>query len=197
MCKSTLVYQSKVASRAQKQAPGETSRHGHARKTHPNKHAHRIQTTCRYLDALSDGALQLRLSMDGDRVVKRARARAADGGFRDRSLSQLSGGQWRRASLSLELAFVELARQRGRFSCNLLVLDEVLSQLDSYGRERVSLRSLFLCFVLACLFVVVKFFVFCLLLLLWCRVVLFLALRVFCLVLDFCFVFFCVFSRVR
>lgn len=92
----------------------------------------------RYLDALSDGALQLRLSMDGDRVVKRASARAADGGFRDRSLSQLSGGQWRRASLSLELAFVELARQRGRFSCNLLVLDEVLSQLDSYGRERVS-----------------------------------------------------------
>eukprot|EP00903_Cladosiphon_okamuranus_P005576 g5550.t2 len=98
----------------------------------------------RYLDALSDGALQLRLSMDGDRVVKRASARAADGGFRDRSLSQLSGGQWRRASLSLELAFVELARQRGRFSCNLLVLDEVLSQLDSYGRERVAnmLRAL-------------------------------------------------------
>lgn len=93
----------------------------------------------RYLDALSDGALQLRLSMDGDRVVKRACARAADGGFRDRSLSQLSGGQWRRASLSLELAFVELARQRGRFSCNLLVLDEVLSQLDSCGRERVSM----------------------------------------------------------
>ncbi|CAN0579089.1 unnamed protein product, partial [Laminaria digitata] len=91
----------------------------------------------RYLDALSDGALLLRLSMDGDRVVKRASTRAADGGFRDRSLSQLSGGQWRRASLALELAFVELARQRGRFSCNLLVLDEVLSQLDSYGRARV------------------------------------------------------------
>ena len=80
----------------------------------------------------------LRLSMDGDRVVKRASTRAADGGFRDRSLSQLSGGQWRRASLALELAFVELARQRGRLSCNLLVLVEVLSQLDSYGRARVS-----------------------------------------------------------
>lgn len=76
--------------------------------------------------------------MDGDRVVKRASARAADGGYRDRSLSQLSGGQWRRASLALELAFAELARQRSRFSCNLLVLDEVLSQLDSYGRARVS-----------------------------------------------------------
>lgn len=87
---------------------------------------------------MSDGALVLRLSMDGDRVVKRAGARAADGGFRDRSLSQLSGGQWRRASLALELAFAELARQRSRFSCNLLVLDEVLSQLDSYGRARVS-----------------------------------------------------------
>ncbi|CAM9357928.1 unnamed protein product [Ectocarpus sp. 13 AM-2016] len=98
----------------------------------------------RYLDALSDGALQLRLSMEGDRVVKRASVRAADGRFRDRSLSQLSGGQWRRASLALELAFIELARQRGRFSCNLLVLDEVLSQLDSYGRERVAsmLRAL-------------------------------------------------------
>lgn len=75
--------------------------------------------------------------MDGDRVVKRASARAADGGFRDRSLSQLSGGQWRRASLALELAFAELARQQSRFSCNLLVLDEVLSQLDAYGRARV------------------------------------------------------------
>ncbi|CBJ48405.1 DNA double-strand break repair rad50 ATPase [Ectocarpus siliculosus] len=98
----------------------------------------------RYLDALSDGALQLHLPMEGDRVVKRASVRAADGRFRDRSLSQLSGGQWRRASLALELAFIELARQRGRFSCNLLVLDEVLSQLDSYGRERVAsmLRAL-------------------------------------------------------
>ena len=76
--------------------------------------------------------------MEGDRVVKRASARASDGGFRDRSLSQLSGGQWRRASLALELAFADLARQRSRFSCNLLVLDEVLSQLDSSGRARVS-----------------------------------------------------------
>lgn len=100
-----------------------------------------LPTPPRYLDVLSDGALLLRLSMDGDRVVKRASTRAADGGFRDRSLSQLSGGQWRRASFALELAFVELARQRGRFSCNLLVLDEVLSQLDSYGRARVSNRT--------------------------------------------------------
>lgn len=91
----------------------------------------------RYLGVLSDGALQLHLSMDGDRVVKRAGTRASDGGFRDRSLSQLSGGQWRRTSLALELAFAELARQRSRFSCNVLVLDEVLSQLDSYGRARV------------------------------------------------------------
>lgn len=112
----------------------------HQTKPNQTKQNKTIKKNCcsRYLNALSDGALQLRLSMDGDRVVKRASARAADGGFRDRSLSQLSGGQWRRASLSLELAFVELARQRGRFSCNLLVLDEVLSQLDSCGRERVS-----------------------------------------------------------
>lgn len=75
--------------------------------------------------------------MEGDRVVKRASARAADGSFRDRSLSQLSGGQWRRCSLALELAFAELTRQRSRFSCNVLVLDEVLSQLDSHGRARV------------------------------------------------------------
>lgn len=91
----------------------------------------------RYLHALSDGALLLHLSIEGDRVVKRASVRAADGSFRDRSLSQLSGGQWRRASLALELAFAELTRQRSRFSCNLLVLDEVLSQLDSCGRARV------------------------------------------------------------
>ena len=53
-----------------------------------------------------------------------------DGVVRERSLNQLSGGQWRRASLALELAFAELARQRCRISCSLIVMDEVLSQVQ-------------------------------------------------------------------
>ncbi|KAG5184331.1 hypothetical protein JKP88DRAFT_262844 [Tribonema minus] len=91
-----------------------------------------------FLDALSDGGLQLSLNLDGERVIKRAEVIGSDGQRRERSLSQLSGGQWRRVSLSLELAFAELARQRCGLACNVVVLDEVLSQLDANGRARVA-----------------------------------------------------------
>eukprot|EP00798_Chlamydomonas_sp_ICE-L_P025477 gene25476-11138_t len=56
-----------------------------------------------------------------------------------RSLSQLSGGERRRLALALSLGFVDLARQRGRMACNLLVLDEVLQHLDGEGCARVAL----------------------------------------------------------
>ncbi|CAM9855162.1 unnamed protein product, partial [Choristocarpus tenellus] len=92
-----------------------------------------------YLYSISDDALRLHLTMEGDRIVKSIGIRSAwEGRERSRLLSQLSGGQWRCVSLALELAFAELARQRSCFSCNLLVLDEVLSQLDAFGRERVA-----------------------------------------------------------
>jgi DNA repair exonuclease SbcCD ATPase subunit len=50
-----------------------------------------------YLQALADGGVQLVLSEDeeGDKVVKGVTIRGADGEFRSRGLSQLSGGQWR------------------------------------------------------------------------------------------------------
>ncbi|CAM9902941.1 unnamed protein product [Chrysoparadoxa australica] len=79
-----------------------------------------------YLDQLSDGGLSLSLSMEGDRIAKKIKVRASDGMLAERSLAQLSGGQWRRTSLAVELAFAELTRQRSRFSCNFIVLDEVL-----------------------------------------------------------------------
>jgi len=71
------------------------------------------------------------------KVQRRVWVRAGGGRFVERSLAQLSGGQWRRASLSLSLAFTELARRRGKLSCNLLVLDEAMVHLDTHGRAKV------------------------------------------------------------
>jgi DNA repair exonuclease SbcCD ATPase subunit len=53
----------------------------------------------RFLALLSEGGLRLGLTLDGEKIAKAVRVRGADGVFHDRSLAQLSGGQWRRASL--------------------------------------------------------------------------------------------------
>lgn len=48
-----------------------------------------------------------------------------------------AGGQWRRLSLALSLAFSECSLERTGTSCNLLVLDEVMQHLDTEGCMRV------------------------------------------------------------
>ena len=117
--------------------------------------------TNHYLEVLADGGIKLRLEEDkeGDKIVKGVMIRGSDGEFKDRGLSQLSGGQWRlllslssyehyddfrRVSLALDLAFAEIIRRKGLLKCNLLVMDEVLTHLDASGREAVGsvLRSL-------------------------------------------------------
>jgi DNA repair exonuclease SbcCD ATPase subunit len=109
-----------------------------------------------YLMVLAEGGIQLALQGDGDdddRIVKSVWIRSkgvfgegeegggdrgvSTGEFRERNLSQLSGGQWRRVSLALDLAFAELIRRRGVLRCNLMVMDEVLTHLDASGREAV------------------------------------------------------------
>lgn len=91
----------------------------------------------RFLAILSEGGLRLGLSLDGEKIMKEVKVRGGDGVFLDRSLSHLSGGQWRRASLAALMAFRELSRLRSRVDCNLIVLDEVLNHLDGAGRARV------------------------------------------------------------
>mmetsp|Transcript_24362 Transcript_24362/g.58809 ORF Transcript_24362/g.58809 Transcript_24362/m.58809 type:complete len:671 (-) Transcript_24362:88-2100(-) len=91
-----------------------------------------------YLDELSDGSLQLRMHVgSNDSIVKQAAVRNLDGTWRVRALSTLSGGQWRRCSLSTSLGFIDLASRRGRLRSSLLVLDEPLTHLDSVGRKSV------------------------------------------------------------
>lgn len=100
-----------------------------------------------YLLVLSEGGIQITLQggtraaggtySDVDKVVKSVLIRGSDGHYRERGLSQLSGGQWRRVSLSLDLAFAECARRRGAYTSNLIVFDEVLTHLDARGREAV------------------------------------------------------------
>ena len=96
-----------------------------------------------YLQVLADGGVQLTLQSQGDddqmadRIVKAVWVRAADGSMRERGLSQLSGGQWRRVSMALDLAFAEIIRRRGTLRSNLIVMDEVLTHLDASGREAV------------------------------------------------------------
>jgi DNA repair exonuclease SbcCD ATPase subunit len=92
-----------------------------------------------YLQVLAEGGVQLTLQgdEDADRIVKTVWVRAADGAMRERGLSQLSGGQWRRVSMALDLAFAEIIRRRGSLRSNLIVMDEVLTHLDASGREAV------------------------------------------------------------
>jgi DNA repair exonuclease SbcCD ATPase subunit len=91
-----------------------------------------------YLDELSDGSLQLRMQVgSNDSIIKQATVRNPDGTWRVRPLSSLSGGQWRRCSLSLSLGYIDLASKRGRMRSSLLVLDEPLTHLDSAGRKSV------------------------------------------------------------
>lgn len=91
-----------------------------------------------YLDELSDGSLQLRMQVGAnDSIIKQAAVRNPDGTWRVRPLSSLSGGQWRRCSLSLSLGFIDLASKRGKLRSSLLVLDEPLTHLDSVGRKSV------------------------------------------------------------
>ena len=46
--------------------------------------------------------------------------------------------------MALDLAFAEIIRRKGSLRCNLIVMDEVLTHLDSSGREAVGsvLRSM-------------------------------------------------------
>ncbi len=48
-----------------------------------------------------------------------------NGDLSERDLTQLSGGERRRVALALALGFSSLIRDRGKLTCNLLVLDEV------------------------------------------------------------------------
>uniref|UniRef100_A0A0G4I8L5 Calcineurin-like phosphoesterase domain-containing protein n=1 Tax=Chromera velia CCMP2878 TaxID=1169474 RepID=A0A0G4I8L5_9ALVE len=94
-----------------------------------------------YLEKLSGGRLDMMISLKGGETIQRTvGVLSVDGSeFRERSLAQLSGGQWRRVSLALALGFASLAQQRGRLSSNLLVLDEVFTHLDRSGRRQVAL----------------------------------------------------------
>lgn len=91
-----------------------------------------------YLDELSDGSLQLGFEVgQSDNIIKQAKVLGADGTWRTRPLSSLSGGQWRRCLLSLSLGFLDLTSHRGKLRSSLLVLDEPLTHLDSSGRDSV------------------------------------------------------------
>jgi DNA repair exonuclease SbcCD ATPase subunit len=105
--------------------------------------------TSALLNELSEGTQQLQLSLDaGDRIARRAFVRSdslKDGGaFKERPLASLSGGQWRRCSLALTLAFSELVASRTNFQPSVIVLDEPLTHLDQTGRASVGrvLRNL-------------------------------------------------------
>ena len=92
-----------------------------------------------YLNILAVGGIRLSLQGDlnADRIVKSVSISYADGTHKERALSQLSGGQWRRVSMALDFAFVEIIRRRGLLRCNMIVMDEILTHLDTSGREAV------------------------------------------------------------
>jgi len=90
-----------------------------------------------YLDQMTDGGIRLELSLEaGDKIIRRAFVVGSDGQFRERPLSTLSGGQWRRCSLALTFGFAELVARRGRLRSSICVLDEPLTHLDRSGRDK-------------------------------------------------------------
>ena len=98
-----------------------------------------------YLDLLSDDTLRLELALEsGDRISRTAYIRSPDGNWIERPLSSLSGGQWRRCSLALNMGFTDLVAQQKNIRSSLVVLDEPLTHLDATGRAQVGkiLRSL-------------------------------------------------------
>ena len=91
-----------------------------------------------YLDDFSDGSQRLEIKLEmGDRISRRAFVRYADGGYRERAMASLSGGQWRRCSLALNLGFSDLVARRGQLRPSLCVMDEPLTHLDRTGRANV------------------------------------------------------------
>jgi DNA repair exonuclease SbcCD ATPase subunit len=91
-----------------------------------------------YLDDLSDGAQRLQLSLDaGDRISRTAFVCGSDGEYKERPLSNLSGGQWRRCSLALTFGFAELVARQGKLRPSICILDEPLTHLDRSGRAKV------------------------------------------------------------
>ena len=76
-----------------------------------------------YLYILADSGINISLQdenkangMEDDKIIKQVYVRSkGDGSYRERALSQLSGGQWRRVALGMDLAFAELVRRRGHF----------------------------------------------------------------------------------
>lgn len=98
-----------------------------------------LQTTSQaYLNDLSEGSIQLRLSIDaGDRISRTAFVRTPNGDYVERPLASLSGGQWRRCSIALSLGFADLVATRGRMRPSLCVFDEPLTFLDTSGRAAV------------------------------------------------------------
>lgn len=93
-----------------------------------------------YAGELSGGRLRLRLTFDDQlrSIRKRVHVRRADGSLAERSISQLSGGEWRRIALALSLAFADFSRARLGLSCNLLVLDEVMQHMDVEGQAAMA-----------------------------------------------------------
>ena len=93
-----------------------------------------------YAAKLSDGRMQLSLAFDDKlrSIRKLVRVRRRDGSFVERSVSQLSGGEWRRIGLALSLAFADFLAQRLSLSTNVLVLDEVMQHMDVDGQAAMA-----------------------------------------------------------
>lgn len=81
-----------------------------------------------YSEYLFSSGQKVRLENNGNNVD----IRLGDSYFED-----LSGGEGRRVDIILQLAQRDLSRVESGFSCNLLVLDEILDYLDSDGISSV------------------------------------------------------------
>jgi DNA repair exonuclease SbcCD ATPase subunit len=96
-----------------------------------------------YLDTMTSGYLRLEISgtsetAKGDlreKISFRFWVRRVDGSYVERTIQQLSGGQRRRFTVAMSLAYADFAAERVGLRSNMIVLDEILQHLDSLGRQ--------------------------------------------------------------
>ncbi|KAL3150757.1 hypothetical protein ABBQ32_000532 [Trebouxia sp. C0010 RCD-2024] len=95
------------------------------------------ELTSRYLEQLSSGTTLTLAAFrpatksgaaEIERITKSVHIQS-EGGLKERSIRQLSGGERRRVALALALGFADLVSGRGQLRCNLIVLDEVLQAI--------------------------------------------------------------------
>eukprot|EP00898_Chlorokybus_atmophyticus_P001658 jgi/Chlat1/2493/Chrsp175S02368 len=89
-----------------------------------------------YLKLVSDANIELNLQMESTKIKGKVQVKI-NGCLVSQTLQQLSGGELRQLAIVMALAYNKYIHERLGFSCNLIVLDQVMQHLDQEGCRRL------------------------------------------------------------